>query len=140
MLKKDLISIRKLDESDLNFIYSTWLNGLYYGNDFNKLMEKKLFMNKYKQLIYNLIEKPTINIKIACLKEQSDVVLGYSIGESDNILHYIFVKPAWRKIGIGTDLLPEKWDSISIYPPITQTGFNIIGHKYKHIRFDPYII
>lgn len=102
----EVYEIRDYRPEDKSFIMATFLRGLYYGNEFFKLIPKKIFMDNYKLIIEALLNKHII--KVACLKEDPDIILGYSVLSKDfQIIHFCFVKSAWRKNGIARSLLPK---------------------------------
>lgn len=127
----EIVKIRDWKVGDENFILSTFLRGLYYGNDWFKEIPKDLFMTKYHDIIEYLLAKPNTVVKIACLKEDEDVILGYSI-HRDSILDFIFVKKAWRKKGIGKALLPLTFTKVS---HLTKVGRAL---KPTSCIFDPF--
>lgn len=107
-----LYSIRDGKESDNNFILATFLRGLYYGDSWFSLIPKDIFMDNYKEVAEHMVANNTI--KIACLPEDPDVILGYSILSADfQTIHWVYVKSAWRKKGIGTRLTPKYPTTIS---------------------------
>lgn len=115
---KKLVAIRTGEDTDHNFIYATWLRGLYYGNSIYGAMEKDAFMDFYKLKVTSVLFKPSVTIQIACLKEEPDTILGYSVLESFEVphgtaAHWAFVKPEWRKCGIATALIPEATETIT---------------------------
>lgn len=134
LTKKELISYRDLMPADLNFIYSTWLKGLRYGNDWFSFITKEAYFTFYHRIIELILEKPNVIIKVACLKEDPDVILGYSVSEG-LVLHWVFVKSAWRKIGIAKDLVPE-FKSVS---HITAIAKSILITKFPTVEFNPFI-
>jgi hypothetical protein len=104
-----LYDIRPGRDSDKNFILATFLRGLYYGESFFSRMPKDLFMNKYKLVANALVNDKNVLIKVACLPEDPDVVLGYSVLSADQqTVFWVFVKSAWRKRGIAKSLLPQE--------------------------------
>lgn len=131
--KKDLISVRPGNSTDLPFIMSTWLNGTYYGNDWIKEIEKGIFMSTYHDLLERLLYRETVLVTVACLKEASDVILGYCVTEGP-VLHYVFIKPVWRGIGLARDLVPS---GICVVSHLTNVGRSI---KPSTIGFNPFLI
>lgn len=101
----DQITIRNAKVEDQAFIFSSFLKGNYYGNEWFRSIDKSVFMTKYKQVLIQLLIKS--ECKIACMKEDQDQVLGYAIYQP-GILHYVFVKPAFRKFGIAKMLVPKE--------------------------------
>lgn len=134
LAKKDLFSYRSPQTNDINFIYSSWLKGLRYGNDWFEFISKEAYYTFYHRIIELILQRPTTTITIACLKDDPDVILGYSVQEG-SVLHWVFVKPAWRKIGLATDLV-KPFKSVS---HITAVAKSILITKFPHIEFNPFI-
>lgn len=107
-MNHELYTVRDYKNEDKAFICATFLRGLYYGNSALSEMNKHQFMEEYKKVIEALITSPKHVIKIAALKEDEDVIIGYSILSSDYFtIDYVFVKSAFRKQGIGRALVPQ---------------------------------
>lgn len=130
-----LYNVRDFKDSDKSFVLATFLRGLYYGDSWFSLIPKSIFMNNYKTIAVMLVESPKTTIKVACLKEDPDVILGYSIlGSNFNTIHWCYVKSAWRKQGIGRALLPQF--------PSTVTHLSALGKslmsKFPTAIFNPF--
>lgn len=130
--KKDLIIVRPFKEDDYNFIISTWLKGLYYGNDWFEKIDKEAYMTHYHAFINSILSRPNIKVNVSALKEDEDVILGYSILEGPK-LHWIYVKEAWRRLGISKDLITHP---ISTVTHITRLGDQL---RPKTIKFNPFL-
>lgn len=134
MDKNDLVMVRDYNDKDKNFVYSTFLRGLYYGDFWYGSMPKDVFMTEYHKVLDLILTKTSVKVKMAALKEDDETILGYSIYE-DDILHFIFVKKAWRGIGIGRSLVP---DTISKTTHLTKVGLSI--KNKKEWIFNPFLI
>lgn len=132
--KKDLITIRPFTKDDENFIYSTWLRGLYYGNDWFHAIDKDAYFENYEPIVKAIVHKPATEIRVACLKDSSEVALGYCVSEGAAV-HYIFCKEIWRGIGLMTDLLPKDFHTVT---HLTKAGLGIIRKKFPHVIFNPF--
>lgn len=137
MNKKDLILVRDKITEDQKFIHNTWLIALYHGNDWFKEIDFNVFNSNYEKVINGIIAKPSVQIKIACLKEQPDVILAYAVYEGD-ILHWAYCKEAWRGIGIAKDLIPLK--DITTVTHLSKIGRAIRKYNYPHLKFNPFAI
>lgn len=103
-----LYEVRDYLESDKSFIKATFLRGLYYGDSWYSLIPKDIFMDNYSMALDRLFDHPSVTIKIACLTEDPDVILGYSILSADFMtIHWVFVKKAWRTQGVAKRLTPR---------------------------------
>lgn len=135
-MSEDLGSVYKIRDyrdSDKSFIMATYLRGLYYGDSWFSVIPKKIFMEHYKLIIEAILKKNTV--KIACLIDEEDVILGYSILSDDfNTLHWIFVKLAFRNKGIGKSLCPSHPTYVS---HLTALGKNLLP-KLNGAVFNPF--
>lgn len=130
----DLITYRNAVISDKPFILATWLKGLRFGNSWYRLIDDKAYFKVYHAVIESLLTKPGVIIKVACLKEDEQVILGYSVFEG-NRAHWVQVKKAWRNIGIARSLLPKEITTVS---HLTETGKSII--LKKKWLFNPFML
>jgi hypothetical protein len=135
--KSDLYVIRDLHPGDINFLLATWLRGLYYGDTWFSIIPKDIFMKSYHHIATGILAHPTTVIKIACLNDDPEVILGYAVlTEDETVLHWVFVKKAWRTIGICKSLVPS---TVATVTHLTKTGIGMLS-KRKGIVFNPFII
>lgn len=128
--KKELISIRDYRATDHNFIMSTLLRGLYYGDSWFSLIPKNIFMTCYHPIAERLIKNPQATIKVACLRDDPEVILAYSVCRTTvlgdqpvTVLDWVFTKSSWRNIGLAKDLVPSKVHAVS---HLTKTGKSLL--------------
>lgn len=129
--KSDIISIRGGLETDLKFVYATWLKGLYFGNDWFREIDQDIYFKAYHKVIERILAKPKALVWVAHLIEDPDVILGYSVTEGP-ILHFVFVKEAWRRMGLACDLIPDTTNTVT---HLTKVGRSI---KPKAWSFNPF--
>lgn len=146
MENSESVIVRAAQQTDMAFIYRSILMGTYHGNkygkgnhidskapvDFFSSIPQDEFMASYHQYLDILFLRPNINISVACLSSDPDVILGFSVSEPQ-ILHFVFVKPHWRRIGIATQLVPK---DINVVTGFTRVG-DIIRRK-KSWAFNPW--
>lgn len=138
----DLLFRDKIEE-DESFIYSSQIKNLYdsyphsnckWGlfNDNQSLLIKKLFT------ISNTI--------IACLPDEPDIIIGYLMYNNldhNLIVHYEYVKQAYRGNGVGNDLLTKASafyrEHLIVYSQINNM-YPILKKKHQNITYDPFII
>lgn len=127
--------VRDYKPEDKNFIMATFLRGLYYGDSWFSQIPKDIFMDNYKLFVENLVGLPTTTIKVACLKDDADIILGYSILSNDfQTINWVFVKLDWRKQGIARALLPKYPTSVS---HLTALGKSLLP-KFQNCVFNPF--
>lgn len=146
MTKKELVTQRDAEYTDMPFIYRSILMGTYHGNrpakgmkidsrypvDFFSSIDQDTFMKEYHNFLELQFIREGTKIRIACLVEDNDVIVGFSVFLRET-LHFVFVKPDWRRIGIANDLIPSEINNVSGF---TRVG-DIIRRK-KQWNFNPW--
>lgn len=138
-----IYDMRLMREADIPFVMSTFLKGVYYGNTNHQLVEKDIFMANYKLLAQVLIDSSAVIV--ACLKDDHDVILGYSIVSPDTTTaHWVFVKKAWRGRGIGRALIPAVPQQITHFThsekETPKEGLNKFLRKFVGCIYNPFAI
>lgn len=134
--KNDLVTLRMGTKDDLNFILATWLRGLYYGDSWFSLIDKKVFMENYHKFLDKILSSPNTLVCVACLKEDPDTILGYSVLGDKYNLHWVFVKKAWRNIGIAKSLVPPTTKYVT---HLTKVGTAILKNS-PNLSFNPFVV
>lgn len=94
-------------------------------------------MKNYHNIISGILGFPTTRVSVAALKEDEDVILGYtvySLAYIKPVLHWVHVKQAWRRMGIARLIVPPDIDAA--------THMTAMGKKIKpeSIKFNPFLI
>lgn len=114
---------------------ATFLRGLYYGDTWFSSIPKDVFMDNYKLVIQSLLAKS--QVKVACLNEDPDVILGYSVLSPDfQGVHWVFVKAAWRRQGVARSLVPSHPTHVT---HLTKLGSQLLN-KLNGAIFNPFKI
>lgn len=120
--------VRGPEPGDLNFILSTWLKGFYFGNEWlKKHVEAKAYFEFFEEIAKAVLTRADTEVRVSCLEEDENVILGYSIIEG-TCLHFVFVKEPWRKLGIAKALTLGPLDACSC---VTDLGHKLKPHNWK---------
>lgn len=133
--RKDLVVTRNVKLEDKNFIMATFLRGIFYGDTWFGQIPKDIFMSNYHKIAEALVTAPTTTITVSCLREDPDIILGYAM-YTQNRLHWVFVKSAWRSIGIAKSLVPQGIDTVT---HLTKVGSGVL-RKHPGVIFNPFAI
>jgi hypothetical protein len=133
-----VIAIREGTPNDHTFIFATMLRGVYYGCPQLNLIPKDTFMANYHKIVETLLSLPTTKIKVACLPDDPECVVGYALGDERGVVHFIFVKTAWRKLGIA-GLLFKSLPTVKWVTHLTHLGERLLK-KQRGVRFNPFIM
>lgn len=129
--------IRAYKPEDHNLVISTFLKGIYYGNEFYGMIDKNVFMANYKYIAEAMITQNTV--RVACLHDDEDTIVGYSLISKDGTtIHWAYVKKDWRaKFGTFKSLLPN---TITTYSHFSTQGLQIIKKCFPNLTFNPFKI
>jgi GNAT superfamily N-acetyltransferase len=132
--------LRAPKSSDLNFIYSTWLNNYRSDSEIGKSIKKSIYFAEYYGVLDAIFECKQTKVLIACLPEETNVILGFLVG-ADKILHYIFVKEDFRRNGIGRSLFencfPEGGGAVEFTHRTTST--HRLAEKLS-LTYNPFLL
>lgn len=110
----DQIIVREGRETDHSFIYTTWIKGLYSDSGWWRSIQKNVFTSFYSLVIKKMLHNPDVSVRVSCLADDPDIILGYSVSEG-NRLHFVFIKPDWRGKGLGIlkSLIPKAINEVT---------------------------
>ncbi len=101
-----MFSIRKAKAGDIEFIYATWLRSYKHDSPLTKYTKRELFFDQHQKILDTILSNDGVQTCIACDPEDEDLIFGYITFEP-KIIHFIYVKYAFRKRGIATKLLEQ---------------------------------
>lgn len=118
-------------------LYANWLRSFRNGNDMIKLINSSAYYDNYKNVITALCSHPKTQIRVAALSDEPDVAFGFSVC-SPGILHYVYVPHAYRRTGIGRELIPPPM-RIHSFTHVTKSWLAIWPTKnYQHMKYNPF--
>jgi len=97
------VRIRKADEGDVSFIYSSWLKS--YAAQ-NKDQPKFLVYDMHREVVSMLLQD-SVTI-VACMNNDNSHILGWLCAQRTPkflIAHYCYIKEPFRKFGIARSML-----------------------------------
>ncbi len=113
---KTLVSLRegKLNPKDESFIYNSWLKS-HRSSPECKFLDNDTYYNNHKLIIQKILSREGTNIILACNPEDEDQIYGWLVEEtyqlpsssSTRVIHYIYVKYNFRRMGIGRMLFEK---------------------------------
>lgn len=132
------LSFRVSSEKDLAFIYHNWL-GSYR---FNNTIHPQVFFFEHRRVLDRLIRKS--QSLILCNPEDPDHIYGFAFYELDplnSIIHYIYVKPAYRNLGMAKKLIEMM--GLDLDKRILCSHLTPISRKLRkqlNALFNPYLL
>lgn len=133
--------------SDEDFLYATWIKS-FRDSGFARGVPTPIYNRSQRARIERLLEGKDTYVLIACSPETPELIYGYAVGETPNIIHYLYVKMDYRNQGIGNQLLLHLWDYGADNPVLYSHKSSDIGieaklkedNKLKNFIYDPYVL
>lgn len=134
------IRIRRATESDVPFIFNSWLKS-YRHSRFAQDLHTTIYYSEHHKIIENLLK--TCEVIIACSDDDVSQILGWACFEKVQgafVLHYIYTKQTYRMLGIAGRLLSETGHNpelASLYSHHSAVALKLAG-KYNFV-YNPYL-
>ncbi len=127
--------IRKCAPEDKPFILATMLRGIRHGCSDMMHINSAEFFSHYSAQAEALLNSPFCHIRVACLPDDADFIVGYIVGFRDKeSLVWCYTKSLFRKQGVLNLLMADyEWKYCT---NITAIG-NVIRLK-KKLAFIPW--
>lgn len=140
--KKNMpLNIRDADESDINFIFNSWLRGFRQGS-LCKHVDNTVYFSEQHKLVEKLLKR--CKVRIATSPDNPADILGYMVYEHiDGIftLHFCYTKHTFRALGVLRQLLKDSGhdtNTAGIHSHNTE-AFSRIAIRYNLI-YHPYVL
>lgn len=125
-----------LPKSYINLIKTRWVRSYRKDNDYMRIIHPPSYYFAYNNYVTNILRRVNSVVMLAVLDDDEDVVLGFSVTEGKNILHYVHVPKSYRHQRIATMLVPETIDWIT---HITKIGLRLWSLKLPNAKLNPFI-
>lgn len=97
------LELRPMGDGDRNFVLASWLRS-YAGKGEESYDDARAFYADYAPVVLALMARSTV--VVACLPEEPSAIVGWYAVEGET-LHYVLVKPRWRRLGVARWLLED---------------------------------
>lgn len=135
------VRIREATSEDMNFVFSSWLKS-YKPSFFSKMVEPTIYFENHHKILEKIFK--TAKIKIACAKDDISQIYGYvcsDIVQGVKVIHYVYVKHTFRKLGIAKALVKDAGHDSKVVSCTTHlTRIAEIPCAKHNILYHPYLL
>lgn len=132
-------TLRQANPSDESFIYNSWLKS-YKNSDFARSIPARTYYAMHHLVIERILSRPSTQVLVACDPTAPDVLYGYVVMESVgdlSVVHYCYVKQAFRRLGIASALLASAPTPDASYSHRTKDVHYLVSPSHT---FNPYLL
>lgn len=149
MSEEAAVTFRPFLLDDLNFISNSWGSSYYKGADNHLFFSPDEFHEHHRPIREKFFDNPRGSVIVCCAKETPSLIIGWIAVEkpkecSGMILHYLYVKQAFKSEGIAKELLKRALPTTPvIFTHLTEKASRILDSKrerFKDYYFRPHII
>ena len=103
----DLVNVRQLESTDINFILSSSIKCLQaYSKKLYPAHDVRPLYEHLEKVILSAMHHPSYSILIACNKDDSEQIIGYLMtNPQTNHIYLQYTKYAYRKLGVQSHIL-----------------------------------
>jgi GNAT superfamily N-acetyltransferase len=102
---------RKPEADDLAYIERCWLAAHLTSDECSRI-DRDVYYALYRPAVNELLSRCVVDV--ACDPTVPTAVLGW-MATGEGLLHYVHVRPRWRKLGVATWMLRERRASSGAY-------------------------
>lgn len=132
------ILIRKFKEEDKAFIMSTWLRSYKHNSFFTKKLTNTVYYKYHHDIINRILARA--DILIACDTQSPETIFGYAVFEEPGIVHYAYVKKAFRGMGIFSKLIEPLKGLDIIFTHYTDHCNKLVENANLKLTYIPYLV
>lgn len=85
-------------------VFATLLKSYFHGSPWSKHVPRDVFFARHHAVVERLLASSSL--RVAHLEDDPAVILGYAL-VAPPTLHYVYVKPSFRRFGIARALLDD---------------------------------
>lgn len=140
----DAIIIRPFRETDRDFIEGSWMLSFRDGLiDYlqTPYVRRSVYYRGQRKLIHALMNRPGAVCLIAATADYDDAILGWMLLEGEYVVHYVYVKDAFRGQGIARQLLASvniSEDDL-VYTHVTKKVKDLLERR-TNATFNPWLL
>lgn len=133
--------VRQANKDDLPFIYSTWLRSYRYNSQFARKLTNKVYYEWHHKAIERILARGATCL-VVCDESDTSVVFGYLVWELAgpySIVHFAYVKKAFRNLGLMNQLLKASNAKFNIFSHYTEFCDEYLK-RHEELTYVPYTI
>lgn len=100
-------TIRPIVPDDVAFVVNAWLEGYWPDCPCSLVMPKSAWWPRWHRVIENILADERTRTVVACLPDDQTQLLGFACARPPSVLHWCYVKQAFRHNGIAAGMLAE---------------------------------
>ena len=138
--------VRPGTPEDRAFAARHWVEG--FTNAIPRSQRDRIEAGPWNRFCYQhveaLLSAPGIEVRVACPPDDESVIYGVAVLGPGNVLHCIFVRPTWRKLGLAKALLHDIDFKNTV---VTTWCLDLSGHttswaleKYPGLKYTPFFV
>lgn len=143
MTKRKLpIKIRPATDNDVPFILNSWLKSYRDNGPIAQNVPNTIYYAGHHKILQKIIRRS--QVLVACDEKDESQIFGYASAERIDghfVLHFVYIKQQFRKMGIGTSLLnmfEHDPSTVSIFTHHTRMAERM--HMKYNMVYHPYVI
>jgi len=136
------IDIRNYDSiTDEAFLIATWIKS-NRSSPATRAVPTPIYLIGQRYRIMKCLKAESTRILVACDSDESNLIYGYAVWGVPSILHYVYVKKAYRGAGVAKALLEQPQGTAVLYTHRSPEIWveRLLRDKYINYVYNPYLL
>lgn len=138
-------AFRAYINDDIPFIMSSWGKSFYKGRSFKTFLSPSEFTALHRPVTKAFFSRPTSTVILCVSEKDPSLIMGWAAIEKavrpGIILHYVYVKEAFKKEGIASQLLAKALPINPVYyTHLTSRASYLMDlnkERYSNYQYEP---
>lgn len=131
--------VRTLEDGDVGLIYDSWLKSYKGANDRHESgLPDWIYFDHYRGIIDQLLARA--EIAVLCDLNDTDFIYGwlcYELPGPFGVIHYVFVKKDYRRLGFATKLIVESGLQLEAMVYTFSKYSHLAAEKFETTTYTP---
>ena len=128
--------IRPGSKTDWPMVADAWVNTHRASSRATKMSEKSAFFSHQHRMVERLLKRA--QVRIAAPPDDDFTVLGFAVLEEPGVVHMVYVKAPFRKLGLARALLDGVKLEESTFTCWTRDVGEWIYDRFKGLKYNPF--
>jgi len=120
---------------EMAFVYDSWARS-FQKSPWSGCIPNHLYPQVSRAAAAEIVDRSRVLVAYAELPDGARRIMGYSVSEPDRqILHWLFVKQDYRKLGVGRELLAATMRDFgqreAVYTHRTKASAGFLGPSFR---------
>jgi hypothetical protein len=125
------------EPADVPFLINSWIKSYWDGGVTLRYVDRVSYFASHHRIIEAVLSRPETAVTVIHPEGEPRVIVAYLV-QGPGVVHYVYVKNAFRHLGLARTLIGDVNKDIGAVTHLTTKAERILSKNGIHYRFNPY--